>query len=316
MKIDLHCHYYPREYLQGLERLSVAQSSNVVGVKIPAWEGVDARMEAMRKAKVDMEVLSVSAPNVFFADKQASLELAQICNDSMAELCGKYPELFRGFISVPLTDVPRAIDELNRARRKPGMVGVLLGTNIAGIPLDSPEFWPFYQELDRLRMPAFIHPMDPVGIAHVRDYRMTSMMGFLFDTCMAATRMVLSGLRGKYPHFPIILCHLGGALPFIFNRIDHSARIYGDVRARLSKPPSEYFRDMYYDTAVAYWSIPLSCGHQFLGEDHIVLGTDYPFTMKEHMHTVPTIEASDLPNDAKEKIFWKNATRLLAIDPA
>ncbi|MDP2727604.1 MAG: amidohydrolase family protein, partial [Dehalococcoidia bacterium] len=235
-------------------------------------------------------------------------------NDSLAEICSQQPEHFKGLINVPLTDVPAAIEELHRARRKPGMVGVTLGTNIAQKPLDSQEFWPFYEELDRLRLPVFIHPLDPVGMPLVRDYRMTHMVGYLFETCVAATRLVLSGTLEKYPNFPIILCHLGGALPFISNRIDRSTNANPEVRGRLSQSPSGYFRRMYYDTALSSGTVPMSCAYQYLGSgDHIVLGTDYPYSKPDHIGVVPAIEAMPWPAETKEKVFWKNASKLLGI---
>ncbi len=314
MTIDIHSHYYPQEYLTELKRTGLYDPSSVAGAPIIPWDGIESRLEVMKVAKVDLEVLSISTPNVFFNDSQQSQSLAQICNDSMGQLCGKHSQYFRGLISVPLTDVQAAIEELHRARRLPGMVGVTLGTNIAEKPLDSPEFWPFYEELNKLRLPAFIHPMHPVGMPHADAYQMVTNIGFLFETCIAATRLVLSGVLERYPDFPVILCHLGGAIPFISNRIDHAARRYEATRKNISRPPSDYYRRMYFDTAMAYGTVPLSCAHQYVGEDQIVLGTDYPFTRAEHMLTVPSIEsAAFLSNEAKEKIFWKNTSRILGL---
>ncbi|MBI2953384.1 MAG: amidohydrolase [Chloroflexi bacterium] len=310
MRIDLHCHYYPPEYIRALEN-SGLMGMTAGGLTMRTLPGIEGRLAAMAEAKVDVEVLSVSAPSVFFADCQLSLALAQICNDSLSEVCGNDPDHFRALVSVPLTDVAAAIDELHRARRKTGMVGVALGTTIARKPLDSPEFWPFYEELDRLRLPAFIHPMEPVDVPLVRDYMMTASIGYLYETCTAATRLVLSGVRERYPNFPIVLCHLGGALPFISDRIDHAARRYEETRKNISRPPSDYLRQMYYDTAQAYGPGPLDCALQFAGEDHIVLGTDYPFTSAEHTRVVPSLESAPLSAEAKEKIFGKNAGRIL-----
>lgn len=313
MKIDLHCHYYPQEYIDELKKWDAIRSLSALGIRMPPPDSVEERLDAMRDAQVDMAVVSVSTPNVFLADAGASMALAQLCNDAISDLCRSQPRRFRGLINVPLTNVNAALQELRRARELQGMVGVALGTNIAGMPLDSAEFWPFYEELDRLRLPVLVHPMEPVGIPHARDYRMTAMMGFLFETCMAATRLVFGGVVEKYPNFPIILCHLGGAIPFISDRIDRSARVYSDLQQGLSKAPIDYFRRMYYDTALSYGPVPLSCALQVLGESQIVLGTDYPFTRADHASVVPSIEALDLTSETKERIFWKNASSLLGL---
>lgn len=124
---------------------------------------------------------------------------------------------------------------------------------------------------------------------------------------------MLSGVRERYPDFPVILCHLGGAIPFISDRIDHAARRYEETRKNISKPPSEYFRQMYFDTAMTYGTGPLSCAHQYLGDDRILLGTDFPFTRAEHMRVVPGIERLALSAEVKEKIFWKNASSIFRI---
>ncbi|MBI2953474.1 MAG: amidohydrolase [Chloroflexi bacterium] len=311
-KIDVHAHYYPDEYLQVLAKIG-ADSHTVAGAPIIPWQGTQARLDVMKEAQVDVEVLSISTPNVFFDDRQASITLAQICNDSMSEICAEDPDHFLGFISVPLPHVTAAIEELHRALRKPGMVGVTLGTNIAGRPLDAPEFMPFYEELNRLRLPAYIHPMDPVGMPHARDYMMTTNIGFLFETCTAATRLVLGGVLEKYPDFPVILCHLGGAIPFISDRIDHAARRYEETRKNISQPPSAYYKKMYFDTAMTYGPVPFGCTLKYAGEDHIVLGTDYPFTRAEHMRTVPSVENSGISAEAIKKIFETNSSGILKL---
>ncbi|MBI2953470.1 MAG: amidohydrolase [Chloroflexi bacterium] len=312
MKIDMHCHYYPPDYVRELEKAGWPVITPG-GFDMSSMAGTEGRLAVMEEARVDIEVLSVSAPNVFFADNQFSQAMAQICNDTMAEVCDKDPDHFRALMCLPLTDVDMAIEELHRARRKPGMVGVGLGSNIAGKPLDAPEFLPFFAELDRLRLPAFIHPMDPVDLPLLRSYRMTANLGYLYETCTTVTRLVLSGVREKYPSFPIVLCHLGGAIPFISDRLDHAARRYEETRKNISKPPSEYFRQMYYDMALTFGTGPFSCALQYAGEDHIVLGTDYPFSGSEHALVVPAVENAPLSAEAKEKIYWKNAAGILGI---
>ncbi|MDO8673997.1 MAG: amidohydrolase family protein [Dehalococcoidia bacterium] len=317
MKIDIHSHCYPLPYVRQLDRCGLLEDIRErtgISVKGPlTWDGAESRLRDMAAAQIDLEVLSVSAPGAFFSDKRMSLALAQICNDSLAEICSAYPERFRAFITVPLTDVLGAIEELHRARRLPGMVGVALGSNIVGRPLDDPEFWPFYEELDRLRLPAHIHPMEPVGMPLARDFGLTRILGFIFETCVAASRLVLSGVREKYPNFPIILSHLGGALPFIANRIDSAPVLDTVVRQRLSQPPSGFFRQMYFDTALSYSEISMNCGLDYLNAGQIILGTDFPFARASHAAVVTAIEALPWPEETKEKIFYKNAAALLGL---
>lgn len=207
MKIDLHCHFSPREYFDELRRREVPGAGEIVGTPVPIWEAPEQRLAARDEAGIDVEVLSLTAPGVFFDDKGLSTYLAQTVNDILGDLCAKHPTRFLGFASVPLPHVDAAIAELRRAMSKPGMVGVVLGTNILGMPLDAGEFRPFLEEADRLGAAVFVHPAAPRGMANPEEYALGPMVGFPFESVLTATRLALSGTLDLVPNVTWIFCH-------------------------------------------------------------------------------------------------------------
>jgi predicted TIM-barrel fold metal-dependent hydrolase len=312
-KIDVHCHYYPKSYLKELIKVGVV---NTVGVNLSkvVWDSAESRIAEMNEIGIDVEVLGVSTPNVYFSDKELSLSLAQMTNDGLSEICRKYPNRFACLASIPLVDMKYAMEELNRATDKLGMDGILLGTNILGKPLDSEEFIPIFEEINRRKIPIFLHPMDPRASELFKDYHMASVVGFVFETTLTVTKIVLSGFFKNYPDIQMVLPHLGGTIPFLHARIDLSFQTYEAARkgiGEIGQLPSDYLKRFYYDTATSYTS-SLLCTYQFAGADHILFGTDFPYTRGFRIPlSIDVIEKSGLIEEEKEAIFFRNVMKLL-----
>lgn len=312
-KIDVHCHYYPEGYLKELLKRGV---DNTVGVPLSKvkWDSLDIRLTDQEKNGIDIELLGVSSPNVYFKDKELSLSLAQMTNDELADICRKYPDRFGCLASLPLVNMQYAVDELNRAVNKLKMDGVVLGTNIDGRGLESPEFLSIFEEIQKKKVPIFLHPMHPRGSEYMQDYQTLSIVGFVFETTLTVTKMVLSGLFERFPDLKMVLPHLGGTIPFLQARIDLGFQTYEAARVSIGKTgklPSDYFKKLYWDTTTSYPS-SLLCTHQLVGADHILFGTDYPYTRGFRMPlSIEVIEKSDLSGEEKEKIFSRNAMKLM-----
>jgi len=312
-KIDVHCHYYPESYLKELIKVGVV---NTVGVNLSkvVWDAAESRIAEMNATGIDVEVLGVSSPNVYFTDKELSLSLAQMTNDGLSEICRKYPNRFACLASIPLVDMKYAMEELNRATDKLGMDGILLGTNVLGKPLDSEEFIPIFEEINRRKIPLLLHPMDPRASELFKDYHMASVVGFVFETTLTVTKMVLSGFFKNYPDIHMVLPHLGGTIPFLHARIDLSFQTYEVARkgiGEIGQLPSDYLKRFYYDTTTSYTS-SLLCAYQFAGADHILFGTDFPYTRGFRIPlSIGVIEKSGLMEEEKEAIFFRNVMKLL-----
>lgn len=322
MRIDFHNHFYPPEYLKKLEEWGQRYEfvQDPTGLKIVREKGarflgitsehvdVEQRIADMDRIGIDIQVLTLTTPNVYFTTKKRNLHLAQMSNDFFAELCQKYPRRFIGFASVPLKHPEDAIKELHRAVKDLGMKGVVLGSNIDGKHLHSEEFWPFYEEVARLDLPIFIHPMVPARPEMWADVPLVPFIGFVMDTTVTVSKMVLSGIFEKFPSLTMILPHLGGTLPFLFGRIDMGFGSY--FKGLVPKLPTEYLKRFYYDT-VSFYQPALMCTYLAVGADQMVLGSDYPHVIGDITKSVSSIEEMNISQEEKEKILGENGKKIL-----
>ncbi len=324
MRIDFHNHFYPPEYVKKLEEWGTRYEfvQDPTGLKIVREKGarflgitaehvnVEQRLADMDRIGIDIQVLTLTTPNVYFSTRKRNLYLSQMSNDFFAELCQKYPRRFVGFASVPLKHPEDAIKELHRAVKDLGMKGIVLGSNIDGKHLHSQEFWPFYEEVDRLDLPIFIHPMVPAHPETWADLPLVPFIGFVMDTTVTMAKMALSGVFEKFPQLTMILPHLGGTLPFLFGRIDSGSGSY--FKGLVPKLPSEYLKRFYYDT-VSFYQPALMCTYLAVGADHMVLGSDYPHVIGDITKSVSSIEAMNISREEKEKIFGENGKKILKL---
>ena len=327
MKIDFHNHFYPPEYLKRLEQwgrryefIQDATGLKIVKEKGARFLGITAqhvspeqRIADMDRIGIDIQVLTLTTPNVYFSTRKRNLTLAKMANDFFADLSQKYPHRFITFASVPLNHPEDAINELHRAANDLGMKGVVLGSNIDGKHLHSKEFWPFYAEVHQLNLPIFIHPMVPAHPETMAEFPLIPLIGFVMDTTISVAKMVYSGLFEEYPNLTLILPHMGGTLPFLFERIDNGYRAYAECRKHIPKLPSQYLKRFYYDT-VSFHKPALMCAYYSVGADHMVLGSDYPHVIGDISKSVSTIEELDIPQEDKAKIFGENGKKILRLE--
>ena len=191
MRIDVHAHYYPPALLDVLDRAYAQPATpreagvrRVIQDKIrptPAMYQIDERLAEMDRFGVDVQALSVSIPQTYHADRATAVAMAQAGNDGTAEVCRKYPQRFKGFISLPLPHVDAALDELARGADQLGLHGVVLGGNVLQQPLDTPAFAPVFDEINRRNLAVFIHPMVPCGVECMQEYDLAAAVGYVMD---------------------------------------------------------------------------------------------------------------------------------------
>src|SRR5258708_14225961 len=202
-KIDLHTHYYPSVYfdkIRGLpsefsfdkspsgQTIIKYRGARFFGVTPPMTD-VARRLEDMDRVGIDVEVVSLSTPNVFFTDAQHQPEIARMINDAYAELIARHPPRFKGFASIPMDAPEAALNELHRAIDELKLNGAILLSNIGGKPLTSPEYRPFFAEANRMKLCILLHPMLPANAEPFREYVLGPILGFIFDTTLALARM-------------------------------------------------------------------------------------------------------------------------------
>jgi aminocarboxymuconate-semialdehyde decarboxylase len=325
MKLDLHTHFYtehffkmilhlPSEFSFGTsstgQTIITYRGARFFGVT-PAMTDVDRRLQDMDRAGIDVEVVSLSTPNVFFADAQHQPEVARMMNDFYAELIALHPKRFKGFASIPMDAPDAALDELHRAIDVLKLNGVILLSNIGGQPLTSPRYRAFFEEANRMKLCIFLHPMLPADSGEsFREYVLGPIIGFPFDTSLAVARMCYDGMFEELPDIRWIIGHLGGAVPYLMERMDNGFRDFADCRAKIDKLPSVYLKRLYYDT-VSFSPHTLTMVRNMIGADHMVMGSDYPHLLGSIDRAVTSIEALEISEEEKTQIFSGTALQIL-----
>ena len=323
-KLDLHTHFYIDSYFQAIRDLpsefSFAESSTgqtiityrgarFFGVT-PAMTDVSRRLDDMDRVGIDVEVVSLSTPNVFFAPPEYQLEVARMVNDAYAELIATHPTRFKGFASIPMDTGDSALRELHRAIDELKLNGVILLSNIGGKPLTSPQYREFFAEANRMRLCIFLHPMLPANADAFREYVLGPIIGFPFDTSLAVARMCYDGMFEEFPDIKWIIGHLGGAVPYLMERMDNGYRDFADCRTKIDKLPSFYLKRLYYDT-VSFSPHTLTMVRNQVGADHMVMGSDYPHLLGSIDRAVSSIESLEFSAEEKQQVFSGTALSIL-----
>jgi aminocarboxymuconate-semialdehyde decarboxylase len=305
MRIDVHAHYYPDKYIGSVSRL---RGETNFRIRAPgAAVTLEQRVELLDKAGIRVQVLSVGAQQPYCADVKEAVSAARLGNDLYADVCARYGGYFAAFAALPLPDIDAALAELERALDGLGMVGVNLGCSIAGRPLDGAEFEPVFAELDRRGAILFLHPVGCGCGSLLEGFDLNFPLGAPFEDTVAALRLILAGIVSRHPRIRIIVPHLGGTLPFLIERLD------GTLGRRSQYKPSEYLKQLWYDT-VNGSGAALRCARDAFGADRLLLGTDFPHLEGPRFEQcVSYIEQSELARDEKSAVLDRNAQALLGL---
>ena len=324
IKYDLHTHFYTEQFFQTVRDLPsefsfdkspsgqtiiTYRGARFFGVT-PAMTDVSKRLEDMDRVGIEVEVISLSTPNVFFTDAAHQPAVARMINDSYAELIATHPTRFKGFASIPMDAPDAALAELHRAIDELKLNGVILLSNIGGKPLTSPEYRPFFAEANRMKLCIFLHPMLPAQSDAFREYVLGPIIGFPFDTSLAVARMCYDGMLAEFPDIRWIIGHLGGAVPYLMERMDNGFRDFPECRAKIDQLPSVYLKRLFYDT-VSFSQHTLMMVRNMVGADHMVMGSDYPHLLGSIDRAVSSIEGLEIRDEEKEGIFSTTALKIL-----
>jgi uncharacterized protein len=295
---------------------------------MPALFDLDARFRAMDVAGDGYrQIINIANPPVeSFAGPAEALELSRIANDEMADLVSRLPGRFVGAAAcIPMNDVDAAVAELDRAARILRLCAVQIYTDVQGRPLDDPQFAPVFDKAAELDIPVLLHPVrGPERADYPADeasrFDTWRIIGWLYDTVAAMTRLAFSGVFDRHPQIKIVTHHLGGFAPCAGERIREGYDKYlAAAGARneavpLKKHPYDYFHDFYADT-ITIGSVPaLECGLAFFGADRVVFATDMPFDTQGGRKYVEVALAAmqqlDASPEDKRKILEGNARKL------
>lgn len=321
--IDFHNHFYPREYIEALQtgpsniKVTYDENNNPLlhypgdyNILVPSHRDIDFREQAIKKAGIDKQILTFTTPGTQIESPERSVELAQIVNDGFARIKNERSERFTALATLPLNDPEASVIEFERAFNDLGFKGVMVFSNINGIALSDRRFWPLYEKASDLNAVFYIHPNFPVGVEAMTEYWLMPLIGFTFDTTLAAAKLVFSGVVEKFPGIRWVLGHLGGAIPYLAERLDRGYFAFKECREHINKPPSEYLKEFYYDT-VNFDLKALKLAIDFAGADHLVAGSDYPHQIGSLEKMVDSIEKLNISSEEKAGIFGRNASHLL-----
>src|SRR5450759_3243195 len=240
------------------------------------WD-YDMRIENMNKAGVDIAVVSLTCPNVYWGDRDISIKAARLVNDSMAEQQRAKPDRIRWFASLPWQSVEAATQRLAGAVKR-GAVGVMVLANIAGKDLTDPAFAPIWREIDQLGLPVLVHPTAPPGLPamHMDEFGLVPPIGFMIDTTLAFARMILAGFIDTYPNVKLIAAHGGATLPYLAGRLDRCHEMIPACSAVIKDKHSTYLQRIWYDTVVYDEGALNLCIATAGSADRVLYGSDYP----------------------------------------
>jgi len=269
------------------------------------------RIQHMDSAGIDISIVSLTCPNVYWGNEDVSCRAARESNDSMAQAQGKYPDRIHWFTSLPWEYPQRALEELKRSCDN-GAVGVMVLANVAGRSLTAPLFAPIWAEIDRRRLPVLVHPTDPPGVDRMdmTKFDLSWSVGFMFDTTLAITRMIFEGFFDRYPNMKIIASHGGGTLPYLVGRFEKGDEVEIPSRRQMKRKPTEYLRHIYYD-CITYNLGALQYLISVVGAERVMFGTDWPHQVHDTKGAFANTAA--LPEDQTKAVRSGNAERIFAL---
>ncbi|MCW5771890.1 MAG: amidohydrolase family protein [Rhodospirillaceae bacterium] len=324
--IDVHTHNYTEGWLKLIKErggpeyeiresvdspLTLFRNGASFGPLEPAHFDFDLRVAAMKAARVDLAIITLSAPSAFFGGAEVSAAAARVANDEFAAAQTAHPDHVRWMAALPWEYPEAAIAELDRACAL-GAIGVLVLGNINGRALTDPLFAPVWSAIDAKALPVLLHPTVPPGAGEMdlARYALVGSIGFMVDTSVAIVKMIFDGFFDRYPRLKLIASHAGATLPYVAGRLDRVFETAKRARAAISRPPSEYLRHIYYD-AVCYRADALAMCVDVGGESHVLYGSDYPFNFGDMPGCLARVDS--LAPAVRDKVRSANARRIFGL---
>ena len=278
----------------------------------------ETRLALMDKYGIDMQAISQTTPVLLGQSTEDAAELCRISNEDNFALCIAYPDKFVNIGILSLLDVETAMDELKRCINELDCRGITLATNYNGKGLDAEEFFPIYEKIAEQDLPIFLHGIHWESYPLVdmdEGWRMMHIWGWDFDNTQAVWRMIFGGVLDRFPSLKLITHHMGNFIPYFVRRIEVNFNKF--LSDKLPRHLSEYWPNIYGDTAMDGEMAAFPCGYAFFGAERMLYGSDYPFGAEDGedfiRENLKCVNAMMIPPAEKKKILGENAQRLLKI---
>jgi len=325
--VDVHNHFYPPEYLDALRsgKSVVRVTTGARGdphihypgdynVAVAGHRDIAYRQGVLEKEGVDTQVITLTTPGTHVESPAYAATLASLVNDAFAKVVSTRAPRFAALATLPLNDPKASVKELRRALEELHLPGAMLFSNVNGVALADERFWPLYELADARSAVLHIHPTSPVGVEAMTQYWLMPLVGFLMDTTLAAAYLVFSGVPERFPRIKWVLSHLGGAIPYLAERLDRGYEAFPECRANIERKPSEYLKTWYYDT-VNFDRNALELAIKFAGAERVLAGSDYPHQIGSIPSMLTSLRGLPISDGDKAKILGGNAARLYHLEP-
>jgi predicted TIM-barrel fold metal-dependent hydrolase len=282
LRIDIHGHIFPVEYLDMLDRMGAGGSGGGTGTHIariaPGSGSPDelaARFQMMDRAGVKMQILSAAPQLPYFDKKEDAIMAARFINDSYADYVRRYPDRFVAYVATPLPHVDAALEEMRRGLDTLGFVGVTMGTSVLTQSVADPMFDPFWEEMNRRGTILFFHPHGLGACSPlIQSNNLTWPIGATIEDTTVVAHLIVKQIPKRYPRVRIIVPHLGGEISMLMSRLDNQRVLYMPADA---ERPSLTAKRFWYDTVCHAYVPALRLACESFGPDRMLLGSDYPY---------------------------------------
>jgi len=279
----------------------------------------EVRLALMDRYRVDIQAISQTTPVLLGQSAEDAAEICRLSNSDNYSLCKAFPDRFVNICMFSLLDMKSAMDEFERCINELDCRGVTISTNQNGKGLDSPEYFPFYEKVVEHDLPILLHgthwecsPLMDMD----NSWRFLHVFGWDYDSTQAVWRLIFGGVLDKFPSLKIVTHHLGNYIPFFVRRIEINFNWI--LQDKLPRHISEYWGNIYGDTAVDGTPGAFPCGYAFFGAERMMYGSDYPFGAESGedfiRENLAGVKAMAIPEPEKKKILGGNARKMLKID--
>ena len=327
--VDMHTHFLPEQWPDLAKRFGTpdwpwmrhteaGKAMIMVGDKDfrPVYEACwnpAVRIEEMDKHGVDVQVMCAT-PVLFAYERPAAhaAECAKLFNDAALDICAHNPERLKALCQVPLQDIDKACEEVTRCMEN-GHLGVQIGNHVGPKNLDDEGLITFLQHCASVDAAVLVHPWDMMARDRMPKYMLPWLVAMPAETQLSILSLIMSGAFERLPEsLRLCFAHGGGSFAFLLGRVDNAWRHRDIVREDCPNLPSSYTNRFYVDSAV-FDEDALSLLVKVMGEERVMLGSDYPFPLGEQEIGKLVRDHATFSGDTKQKILGSNAQQFLNI---
>lgn len=261
---------------------------------------------------INFQVISPSPSQYYYwAEVDLAKQLVAAQNGSIAFLCAQHPDRLAGLGNIALQHAELALEQLTHCVKSLGLRGVEISSAVSGVDLADQRFEKFWAKAEELDCVVFLHPWGCSLGERLNQHYLANIIGQPIETTVAISKLIFGGVLDRYPRVKICAAHGGGYLPSYIGRSDWAYRVRAESRG-MKRKPSEYLRQIYFDTVV-YTPEGLRHLIEQVGATQVVLGTDYPFDMGFYDVHGLISSVPGLAEQERDLILGGNAARLCSL---